>query len=126
MKEPKIYFTDGGVAGNGNYGFQKAVICATDGNGKQLFFKDSGDKTNNEAELLAILELLNTVKQKKLHIYSDSQLAVHLIDKSWHTDINRLRTILLNIWCIEKQFTVSWIPRTENKAGFLIEEKLGL
>lgn len=123
---PNTYYVDGGVAGNGNFGSQKATICASNTKGKTLFFKSVGDKTNNEAELLAILELLQTTKSKKLTILSDSQLAVHLIDKSWHTDIDRLRNILREIWVIEKKFTVSWIPRTENKAGWVIEQTFGL
>ncbi len=122
----QIYYVDGGVSGNGNFGFQKATICACDDMGKMLFFKDVGDKTNNEAELLAILELLQTIKSKKLTIFSDSQLAVHLIDKSWSTSIDRLLKILREIWIIEKQFTVSWIPRLSNKAGLIIEERLGI
>lgn len=125
-KKENVFYTDGGVSKNGSFGFQKATIVASDETGKTLFFKEIGDKTNNEAELLAILELLQVVPNKKLSILSDSQLAVHLINKSWHTDIDRLRTILKDIWVIEKDFTVSWIPRAENKAGWVIEQTLGL
>ena len=122
----KTFYVDGGTANNGQFGLQKSVICATGTSVKPLFFKDVGDKTNNESELLAILELLQTTKVKKLTILSDSQLAVHLVNKSWSTKIDRLKKILREIWVIEKQFTITWIPRKENKAGWIIEERLGL
>jgi hypothetical protein len=35
-------------------------------------------------------------------------------------------TDVREIWVIEKQFTLSWIPRLENKAGWLIEQQYGL
>lgn len=126
MKKITIYYVDGGVSGNGNYGHQKGITCASDSEGKELFFNEVGDKTNNETELLAILQLLQTTRSKNLTIFSDSQLACHLIDKSWSTKIERLKIILREIWLIEKYFTVSWIPRESNKAGWIIEEKLGL
>ena len=125
-KQTKNFYTDGGVSGNGNFGHQKAYISGCEDDGRLLFLKEVGDKTNNEAELLAILELLQTVKNKKLIIYSDSQLAVHLIDKTWHTNIDRLRIILREIWLIEKYFIVKWIPREDNKAGWVIEQQYGL
>lgn len=123
---PKIYYTDGGTSRNGDFGNQSSVICASDSTGKTLFFKPIGDKTNNEAELLAILELLQTVRSKRLTIKSDSQLAVNLITKRWFTDIERLKEILRKIWVIEKNFVIEWIPREENRAGWYIEQQLGL
>lgn len=130
-KEVKIFFTDGGVSQNGNFGFQKSVICATDQNGQRLFLEEAGDKTCNEAELLAILRLLKIPVGKKqvkrpIIIKSDSELSVRLVNKTWFTEIDRLRNILREIWLIERNFTLEWIPREQNLAGHIIEERFGL
>ncbi len=122
-----IYWTDGGTKDNGGP-HQESVICGVNSK-KTLFFHSIGNKTNNEAELSAILEILITSKAKRIHIYSDSMLAVNLIKHTWKTKIVRLLILLKDIDSQRKkyiQFDIDWIPREENRAGWVIEESLGL
>lgn len=124
-KKIKLYYTDGGVAGNGNFGNQKGFICVSTETGETLVFEEVGDKTNNEAELLAILRCIKLNHNPK-KIVSDSQLCVYLIQKKWKTKIERLLSILHEIWLDSSYLDIEWRPREENKAGWIIQEKLGL
>ncbi len=121
----KIYYTDGGTRNNGSFGFQQSFICATDEEGNILFFEDIGDKTNNEAELTAILRLLEKT-EGEIEIRCDSQLAVYLVRGRWKTRILRLKLILNKIKNLNRQFEINWISRDENLAGMVIEEREGL
>ena len=112
----KTFYTDGGTANNGQHGNQKAVICITNAKGKKLIFKDIGDKTNNEAELIAILECIK-YHNKPLNIISDSQLAVNLVKHFWKTDKVHLQHILYQIWDTNIPIEIEWQPRENNKAG---------
>lgn len=125
MKTIKKYFTDGGTANNGDFGNQKSVICVTDEKGTVLVWKEVGDKTNNEAELLAILACLRLNNSPKL-ITSDSQLAINLCQKKWKTKIDRLNNILKEIWLEPCFADFVWETRDFNRAGWKIQEKLGL
>lgn len=121
------YWTDGGTKNNGQ-AFQQSVICGTTKK-KTLFFLPVGNKTNNEAELLAILEILVTSRAKHVQIYSDSMLAVNLIKGIWKTKVSRLLYILADIKNQRKKyihFDINWIPREQNRAGWIIEKTLGL
>lgn len=120
------FYTDGGVKNNGKFGKQEAHICCVNEKGKVIFLEPMGDKTNNEAELMAILKLLKKTRTKNFIVSSDSQLAVNLINKKWKTQILRLHLILEDIWKIKKQFSLIWEPRELNRAGWHIEEKFGL
>ncbi len=121
------YFVDAGTANNGQYGNQKSVICGTDKEGNILFFEEVGDKTINEAELLAIKKILE-ITSGDIAIKSDSNLAVKLVQHEYTTKIERLRTIVKEIQDLSKEriFLVKWISRDFNKAGWIIEQRLGL
>lgn len=123
-KKLPTYFVDGGTSNNGGQN-QQSVICGTDSQGRELFFENVGDKTNNEAELLAIIKLLQTTKGD-VHIICDSQLAVNLVQHSYHTKIDRLRVLLKQIQEFQRIFKITWKSRDKNKAGWLIESRLGL
>lgn len=120
------FYTDGGTLNNGQFGKQKSVVCVANKTGKPLLFEQIGDKTNNEAELEAVYQLLFKIPRKKYSILCDSQLAVNLINKTYHTKIDRLQIILQKIFSLNKSFSITWIPRDNNKAGWIIESKLGL
>jgi ribonuclease HI len=117
------YFVDGGTSNNG-YSNQSSIVCVTDRLGKVLVEKQIGNKTNNEAELTAILEAVKITPSP--HIYSDSQLAVRLLQRKYRTKISRLLKILKEIDETKNTFTISWIPREYNLAGYILEQKYGL
>ncbi len=119
------YYTDGGTRNNGQFGSQESVVCGVDDEGKILFLEEIGDKTNNEAELQAILQLLQST-EGHITIHCDSQLAVRLVKHQWNTHILRLKLILNKIKGLNRQFEIKWIPREDNLAGMVIEEKFGL
>ncbi len=121
----RIYYTDGGTKNNGKFGLQESVICAVDEEGKILFFEQIGDKTNNEAELTAVLRLLETIPGE-IEIHSDSQLIVNFLSRNWKTKILRLKLILNKIKNLNRKFEIKWIPREDNLAGMVIEERTGL
>lgn len=125
MKKIKSYYTDGGTSQNGNFGFQSSTICISNRFGKCLLLKNIGDKTNNEAELIAILTCLKLDNSPKT-IFSDSMLAINLVNKKWKTKTDRLKNILDDIRSLNAEFNIFWIPREENKAGWIIEQHLGL
>lgn len=120
------YYTDGGVKNNGKKGFQQAHIACVKENGKLYFNEFIGDKTNNEAELLAILTLLKKTRSKNFLISSDSQVSVNLINKVWKCSMPHLYLILTDIWNINKNYTLIWERRNFNKAGWFIERTYGL
>jgi ribonuclease HI len=125
MKQIPIYYTDGGTANNGQIGKQRSVICVTNEIGVELIFEEIGDKTNNEAELTAILKCIKLNDKPKI-IISDSQLAVKLVKKHYHTRIPRLLTILNQIHEDKSFLNIKWKPRELNKAGWIIEQRLNL
>lgn len=124
-KKLPVYYVDGGTSRNGDFGNQNSFICGTDSKGKELFFEQTGDKTNNEAELLAIVKILEKT-EGDIHIICDSQLAVNLVQHRYHTKIDRLREPLMKIQNCKRIFKITWKRRDQNKAGWLIENRLGL
>jgi len=118
----KIYYADGGTKNNGRFGQQESFICAADEEGNILFLEDIGDKTNNEAELIAILRLLEST-EGEIEILCDSQLAVHLVRGEWKTHLLRLKLILNQIKKLNRQFEIKWISRNDNLAGIVLEER---
>jgi len=107
----KIY-VDG--SGNGKYGF---FIEET--NEAKVFIKE--DITNNQAEYLAILEVLK-LTNGNIEIYSDSKLVVNQLNHEWHIKEDNLRNLAVEVWKLIDNRKVSfiWIPREQNKAGKLL------
>jgi ribonuclease HI len=120
------FYTDGGTANNGLYGHQRSVICVADGFGDCVIWEEIGDKTNNEAELIAILRCLEEWNLP-CEIISDSQLAVNIINGKWKAKKPHLRALRDQILNLNRaDYSLIWKPREENLAGFIIEERLGL
>lgn len=116
-------YVDGGTSNNGMFGFQKSrsVVFSN----KVLVDLEIGDKTNNEAELIAMI-LGIYFRPKK--IFSDSQLVVNWANGRWKTKEPRLKPqvdILKHLVSISKP-EIIWIPRDKNLAGIYIEEKYGI
>jgi len=115
----KIY-VDAETYKNGQEG-QDTFIVVLKGN--KIYKEHLGDKTCNEGELMAIYIALDFAKDSDV-IYSDSQLAVNLVNGIWKAHKKHLIPYVRQVRrkLMEKIVGVKWIPREENKAGIYIED----
>ena len=115
----KIY-VDAETYLNGQEG-QDTFIVVLKGN--VVFKEHLGDKTCNEGELMAIYFGLDYAKNNDV-IYSDSQLAVNLVNGIWHAKKKHLIPYVRQIRkkLGKKIIGIKWIPREQNKAGIYIED----
>lgn len=124
---------DAGVKNNGKRGFQRAILVGGTVYPKRekIFEIEAGDKTNNEAEILAILYGViwyhKTKKDFVLNIYSDSQLAVNAVNSKWDISKKRLGKIATRVKnLMTPDIHVMWRRRDTNIAGQYIEKKYKL
>ena len=102
----------------------------------RVYWKDVGDKTNSEAEYLALLEALSFVSRNldqkdgatpdTVEIRSDSQFMVKQIHGEYKVKEERLRPIWDQARNIIAQLgfvRVKWVSREENYAGHWLEGK---
>ncbi len=113
-----IAYIDGGSRGNpGSSGV--GVVIEGSENGRITIGKWIGRQDNNVAEYVALLEALQcalSLKARRLHVYSDSQVVVRQMTGQYHCRSSRLYS--LN-WVCRKlsralNFTISYIPRENN------------
>jgi len=83
IKDKILIYTDG--ACSGNPGPMGIGIILLSGTHKRKISKYLGLGTNNIAELSAILESLNSIKDKdrEIEIYTDSMYCIGLFTKNW-------------------------------------------
>lgn len=125
MGKKMVFYTDGQTFHNGNYqGEQSSSILVANHAGTTIYEEQIGNKTNNEAELTAILRCLQLYPQKRVKIYSDSQLAVNLSNGLYGTKIPHLAILVAQIK-EQGNFEIKWVPREENLAGRVFDKRLG-
>ncbi len=137
----EVFYTDGQSIGNEQRGTTrraKAVFVHWSSNHDQsrVYWKEVGDKTNSEAEYLALLETLSFISDKwdknegatpdgnVVEIRSDSEFMVRQIHGQ-----NKVREARLKPMWEQAQATVArlgfvrvkWVPREENYAGLWLE-----
>lgn len=121
------YFVDAGTQNNGMVGFQKTWIAIVFENDELILDKFVGDKTNNEGEILAIIEALKNAELKKesIHVFSDSKIAVGWATKGKTKGAHDRDPMALEAYTLLKNTNskITWIPREKNKAGFYLENK---
>lgn len=121
------YFVDAGTQNNGMVGFQKTWIAIVFENDELILDKFVGDKTNNEGEILAIIEVLKNAELKKesIHVFSDSKIAVGWATKGKTKGAHARDPMALEAYTLLKNTNskITWIPREKNKAGFYLENK---
>jgi len=113
-----VAYVDGGSLGNPGPAGVGVVIEGSD-SGRITIGKWIGRQDNNVAEYLALLEALQcavTLKARKLHVYSDSQVVVRQMTGQYNCRSSRLYS--LN-WVCRKlarslNFTISYIRREHN------------
>ena len=83
-------FTDGSSLGNpGPAG--AAAILLTDGYPRKIIARPLGKRTNNQAELVAVLISLRTLKnpaKAMVHLFTDSQLIKGFLVDNWKPKTN--------------------------------------
>ncbi len=102
----------------------------------RVYFKDIGDKTNNEAEYHALLAALWYISNKltpkglkapSTRIFSDSKLVVGQVNGDWKVENPRLRQLQQKVVkvIVELQLPrLVWVPREQNYAGHWLEGRL--
>ncbi len=113
-----VAYVDGGSLGNPGPAGVGVVIEGSE-RGRITIGKWIGRQDNNVAEYLALLEALQcavTLKARKLHVYSDSEVVVRQMTGEYNCRSSRLYS--LN-WICRKlarslNFTISYIRREHN------------
>jgi ribonuclease HI len=127
MKIHTIY-VDGGAYNNGRVN-QSARVCVVHEN-EVVIHEDAGNHTNNEAEFIAIGKAFDWVNKnikedEVVAIFSDSKLAVNMINYLWEGQVIRLKELRDEMASeMPKNVVVKWIYRDYNKAGQYLEFNL--
>lgn len=87
-----------------------------------------GDKTNNEAEYMALIMLLKAAKDhgvSSLRVFGDSKLVVSQISRQWKINLPHLRLLAREAWDLAEGMDISynWIPREENKRADMLSNE---
>ena len=127
MLKVHTIYVDGGAYNNGRKN-QLARICVVHEN-EVIIHENIGNYTNNEAEFIAIEKAFEwsnaNIRDGVVTIFSDSKLAVNMINYLWEGQIIRLKELRDRIaGKMPKNVVVKWIYRDYNKAGQYLEFNL--
>lgn len=122
MADNYIYslFTDGGARGNPGPAGVGAVIFDSERNEVAQYLNYIGEKTNNEAEYMALalgLQLAINNKITKLNCYLDSELIVKQLNGEYKVKQPHLQELNSKVKDLAKRFdniTYNHVPRKEN------------
>ena len=125
--EIKIY-TDGGSRGNPGKAACAFLVIKNDKISLK-FSKFLGKATNNEAEYNAIINALEQVKAKEIHLFSDSELVVNQINGKYKINLPHLKLLHNKVirLCENRKVTFSNVKRENSfiqKADILVNEEL--
>jgi DNA polymerase III epsilon subunit-like protein len=122
-------FFDGASSGNpGKMGIGFAIIDEV-GNAVYEGSQFIGKGTNNEAEYMALLSLLNVAKVggiKNIKVFGDSQLVVKHIKREWKLNAENLKPLYKNVVNLIpsfNNFAIEWIRREENTLADALSKK---
>ncbi|ADQ06164.1 ribonuclease H [Caldicellulosiruptor hydrothermalis 108] len=124
----KGYF-DGASKGNPGPAGAGIVIVNPAGNVILEYSKELGIKTNNEAEYLALIELLQKALElgiKELEILGDSQLVINQVFGSWNINMPHLYALYEQATELLEKFDkvkAKWIPREKNQLADSLSNK---
>ena len=116
----KGYF-DGASKGNPGPAGAGIVIANPEGRVILKYSKELGTKTNNEAEYLALIELLQKALElgiKELEIMGDSQLVINQVFGDWNINMPHLYALYEQATELLEKFDkvkARWIPREKNQ-----------
>ena len=121
------YF-DGASKGNPGKAGAGALLINEEGKVVWEASRFLGDKTNNEAEYMALIMLLKAAKDhgvSSLRVFGDSKLVVSQISRQWKINLPHLRLLAREAWDLAEGMDISynWIPREENKRADMLSNE---
>jgi len=93
------------------------------------FSKNMGNGTNNEAEYLALIELIKKIIYlhiKKVEIFGDSQLVVNQVNGVFKVKQENIKKLVEHVKNLLKQipdWSLSWIERSKNKEADVLSKQ---
>lgn len=121
-------FFDG--ASRGNPGKAGAGALMINDQGKVVWetARFLGERTNNEAEYMALILLLKAAKEqgvRSLKVYGDSKLVVSQVSRQWKINLPHLRLLAQQVWELADAMDISyhWIPREQNKRADILSNE---
>jgi ribonuclease HI len=124
----KGYF-DGASKGNPGPAGAGIVIVNPEGRVILEYSKELGIRTNNEAEYLALIELLQKALElgiRELEIMGDSQLVINQVFGNWNINMPHLYTLYNQATELLEKFDrvkARWIPREKNRLADSLSNK---
>jgi len=139
-----VFYVDGQSVGNEQKTqprHAKIVVAYKEklNSGFQIRWEEIGDRTNNEAEYVALLKALSIIEAKwgaigeasgkgaePIKVHSDSMLIVNQVKGSYEVTDVKLRQLCENVKGLMKKMSavkLEWIPREENYAGQWLEDR---
>ena len=91
----------------------------------ESFYKKELNITNNQAEYLAIIDVLKRFSDSKdeITIYSDSKNTVSQLNHEYAINNPELRSLAMEAWNLISKYSdlkIKWIPREKNLAGKML------
>ena len=139
-----VFYVDGQSVGNEQKvqpRHAKIVVAYKEkpNSGFQIRWEEIGDRTNNEAEYVALIKALDIIAAKwgaageasgkgadPIKIHSDSLLIVNQVRGAYEVTDVKLRTLCETVKGLMKKMSavkLEWIPREENFAGQWLEDR---
>ena len=111
-------YVDGSGGENSGYGY---FVKETG----ESSFEKKPNLTNNQAEYLAIINVLKKFvnSDDEIIIFSDSKNTISQLNHEFAINNDQLRVLAQEAWPIMGKFsnlTLTWIPRKENLAGLML------
>ncbi len=119
--EQVIIFTDGASRGNPGPAAIGATLKDKQGNSITSISQPIGRATNNQAEYRAIIAAIEEAIKlgaKQVNVHSDSELVVRQINGQYRVKKASLKPLYQQVKRLQdqlKDFSISLIPREENK-----------
>jgi ribonuclease HI len=116
-----IIYTDGGARGNPGPAGLGVYITDEDGNVLLEHSRFLGDRTNNQAEYMAILDALRQAQvlgAEEVDMRMDSELAVKQLNHEYKVKNSELAELFLKVWNMTQMFkkvTFTHVRREKNK-----------
>ena len=121
-------FFDGASRGNPGKAGAGALMINEEGKVVWEASRFLGEKTNNEAEYMALIMLLKAAKERgirSLRVFGDSKLVVSQVSRQWKINLPHLRLLAGEAWDLADGMDISysWIPREENRRADMLSNE---
>lgn len=122
----RVLYADAGVKNQSQTHLPFAArICVCEAWGEVLVDKEIGNRTNNEAEILAVLAAVELLGGEPGLIRSDSKLAVNMLTRRWKGKAPHLRLLVIEN-PLPPSVRLEWVRRDDNLAGWHLEAMYGV